>query len=55
MGLQVIAVFKKLIETQGATIVMTTHDPDLMQIADQVYTLRDGVLTDGKEDAHDPV
>ena len=55
MGLQVIAVFKKLIETQGATIVMTTHDPDLMQIADQVYTLRDGVLADGKEDAHDPV
>ncbi|MGI5894152.1 MAG: ABC transporter ATP-binding protein [Candidatus Merdivicinus sp.] len=45
MGLQVIAVFKKLIETQGATIIMTTHDPDLMQIADCVYTLHDGVLT----------
>ena len=55
MGLQVIAVFKKLIEEQGATIVMTTHDPDLMQIADQVYTLRDGLLTDGREDGHDPV
>ena len=44
MGLQVIAVFKKLIETQGITIVMTTHDPDLMQIADKVYSLQDGAL-----------
>ena len=44
MGLQVIAVFKKLIEEQGATIVMTTHDPDLMQLADQVFTLEDGIL-----------
>lgn len=49
MGLQVIAVFKKLIEEQGATIVMTTHDPDLMQLADQVFTLEDGILTGGTE------
>lgn len=48
MGLQVIAVFKKLIETQGATIVMTTHDPELMQIADRVFTLHDGILTDAE-------
>ena len=48
-GLQVIAVFKKLIEEQGATIVMTTHDPDLMQLADQVFTLEDGILTGGTE------
>ena len=44
MGLQVIAVFKKLIEEQGATVIMTTHDPDLMQIADRLYTLQDGEL-----------
>ena len=47
MSLQVVAVFKKLIESQGATIVMTTHDPDLMQLADQVFTLRDGQLEAG--------
>ena len=23
---------------------MTTHDPDLMQLADQVFTLEDGIL-----------
>lgn len=44
MGLQVIAVFKKLMESQGTTVIMTTHDPDLMQIADRVYTLQDGCL-----------
>lgn len=49
MGLQVVAVFKRIIETQGAAIIMTTHDPDLMQIADQVYTLSDGALVEGRE------
>ena len=48
MGLQIIAVFKRLIETQGATIVMTTHDPELMQIADRVFTLQDGILSQEK-------
>ncbi len=28
---------------------MTTHDPDLMQLADQVFTLEDGILTGGTE------
>jgi putative ABC transport system ATP-binding protein len=48
MGLQIIAVFKRLIETQGATIVMTTHDTELMQIADRVFTLQDGILSQEK-------
>lgn len=50
MGLQVVAVFKKLIETQGTTVLMTTHDPDLMQIADRVYTLQDGQLIQSASD-----
>ena len=47
LGLQVVSVFKKLIAEQGATIVMTTHDPDLLQIADYVCTLKDGKLIEG--------
>ena len=47
MSLQIVAVFKKLIESQGATIIMTTHDPDLMELADRVFTLQDGVLQSG--------
>lgn len=44
MSLQVVSVFKRMITEQGVTVVMTTHDPDLMQIADMVYTLSDGRL-----------
>ena len=41
-GLQVVKIFKDLIEHEGATIVMTTHDSGLMDIADKVYELADG-------------
>ena len=43
-GLQVVKIFKDLIEHENATILMTTHDPGLMEIADKVYTLSDGEL-----------
>jgi len=43
-GLQVVKIFKDLIEYEGATIVMTTHDPGLMDIADKVYELADGEI-----------
>jgi putative ABC transport system ATP-binding protein len=41
-GLQVVKIFKDLIELEGATVVMTTHDPGLMEVADKVYELEDG-------------
>ena len=44
MGLHVMAVFQKLIESQGTTVILTTHDPDLLEIADRVFTLKDGML-----------
>ena len=43
-GLQVVKIFKDLIEHEGATIVMTTHDPGLMEVADVVYELEDGEI-----------
>jgi putative ABC transport system ATP-binding protein len=45
MGLQVIKVFKDLVQ-QGMTIVLTTHDPAIMEIVDQVYALEDGQIVD---------
>jgi len=48
-GLQVVKIFKDLIEHEGATIVMTTHDPGLMDIADKVYELADGEVVNGGE------
>ena len=43
-GLQVVKIFKDLVEQENATIVMTTHDPGLMDVADKVYELEDGEI-----------
>ena len=43
-GLQVVKLFKDLVEQQGLTVVMTTHDPSMMEVADTVFTLEDGEI-----------
>lgn len=43
-GISIVKLFKDLIKQEGATIVMTTHDPDMMSIADKVFTLQDGEI-----------
>ena len=40
----VMKLFKDLVEQNGLTIVMTTHDTSMMDAADIVYTLEDGVI-----------
>jgi len=46
MGLQVIKVFKELVQYEGMTIILTTHDPAIMEIVDHVYALEDGRIVD---------
>ncbi len=41
-GLQVMKIFKELTQTEGMTVVMTTHDTGLMELGDVVYQLEDG-------------
>jgi len=43
-GLQVVKIFKDLIVNEGTTVIMTTHDPGLMDVADSVYELSDGEI-----------
>ena len=43
-SLRVVKIFKDLIEAEGVTIVMTTHDTGLMEIGDRVYELEDGEI-----------
>jgi len=46
-GLQVVRLFKKVISEQGTTIIMATHDPNMIEIGDKVITLEDGkIITD---------
>ena len=49
MGIQVVDIFKRLIQERGITIVMTTHNPNMLELADCVYTLSDGVVVDGND------
>ena len=37
-------IFKELIKGQGVTVVMTTHDTGLMEIADCIYQIEDGEI-----------
>ena len=43
-GLHVVKLFKELVARQKMTIIMTTHDPSMIDIADKVYTLEDGEI-----------
>jgi len=44
-GLAVVRIFKELVQKEGVTVVMTTHDPGLMEIADSLYELEGGVIS----------
>ena len=43
-GLAVMKLFKDLVNQYGITIVMTTHDPNLMELGDIVYEIQDGEI-----------
>jgi putative ABC transport system ATP-binding protein len=43
-GLSIVGLFRELVEREGLSIVMTTHDPAMMEIVDHVYALEDGVI-----------
>ena len=43
-GLAVTQLFKELAEKEKVTIVMTTHDPGLMELGDVVYEIEDGLI-----------
>lgn len=45
MGKQISGVFRKLVDEGGMSIVMTTHDPSVMEVADVVYELEDGSIS----------
>jgi len=46
MGLQVMKVFRDLVGKEGVTVVMTTHDPNMMELGDYVFTLEDGEIVE---------
>lgn len=51
MGLQVMRLLRELVENEGVTVVMTTHDPNMMELADHVYSMQDGAIVDERYNA----
>lgn len=45
-GLSVVKLFKDVIAWENLTVVMTTHDPKMFEIADCLYTLEDGEIVE---------
>jgi putative ABC transport system ATP-binding protein len=43
-GLAVMALLRGLVESEGVTAVVSTHDPVMMSLADRVLTISDGRL-----------
>lgn len=44
MSMQVVRIFQQLTQDEGITVLMTTHNPEVMEIGDVVYEIEDGVL-----------
>jgi putative ABC transport system ATP-binding protein len=54
-GVHIVAIFKRLIDEEGVTVVMTTHDPAMMELADHVIEMENGLVVehDNQEPVHD--
>lgn len=50
-GAEVLALFDEL-HTQGLTIIVVTHDPQVAQHAERVVTLSDGLILSDKSNGH---
>ncbi len=48
-GLMVMKIFKDLIAQEGVTVVVSTHDPGLMELGDTVYEIEAGEMIGAEE------
>ncbi len=46
MAVKVMKLLRDLVVKEGVTILMTTHDPSMMELGDHVYSLQDGQIVD---------
>lgn len=48
-SIRIMALFRELVEKEGITIIMTTHDTNLMELGDVIYEMEDGELLDRRD------
>jgi ABC-type lipoprotein export system ATPase subunit len=46
---QIFSLFRRLVDQEGLTIFLTTHDPVVDEYADVIYQIQDGCLVEGEE------
>ena len=44
MSMQVVRIFHDLTRNEGISVLITTHNPDIMRAGDQVYEIEDGLM-----------
>jgi len=49
MAAQIMNVFRDVVAREQVSICMTTHDPTIMEVADHVYEMVDGVFVTGEQ------
>ena len=47
-GLAILDLMRSVAHRAGITFIVTTHDPQASQMADEVYDISDGVLSPGQ-------
>ncbi|MBS4195558.1 ABC transporter ATP-binding protein [Lederbergia citri] len=50
MAFHIISAFQELVKNKTTTIVMTTHDPGILEIIEHVYTLEDRKIAKDKQE-----
>ena len=50
-GLQIIDLLDRVVKKKGKTMIMVTHSKDVMGLADKMYSLRKGKLTEIKKES----
>lgn len=48
-GRQILELFREIVDGEGVTLVMATHDPTVQDYADVIYELVDGQITEAKD------
>lgn len=50
-GLQIVDLLDRVVKKKGKTMIMVTHSKDVIGLADKIYSLKDGRLTEMKKEA----
>jgi putative ABC transport system ATP-binding protein len=48
-GRQILELFREIVDSEGVTLIMATHDPTVQDYADIIYELVDGQIVESKD------